>query len=303
MPLNFDMDALRSMVVGVELGSFARAASRLGRSQSAVSMQLKKLEQQAGCRLFHRSGRALLPTEAGERLLAYARQIIALNDEIASGLGSIAAVPTVRLGLPQDYFDDVLSDALTRFAEICRHVHVDVRAGRNYALEEDIRNNRLDLALAYCEPRSQARGERLLTLPLQWLAAMRQPPADQAIPLVLYDHPCLFRQAALRSLDARGLPWRMALTTPSLPGVWTALLAGHGISVRTPHRVAAGVRDVGDEFCLPRLGSIEMRLFSADTLSTAALQLKGILIDVVCGKTSTAAEPARQATARGRTAS
>src|ERR1700745_721111 len=100
MKPNFDMDALRTMVVGTELGSFARAASQLGRSQSAVSMQLKKVEQPAGAPLFRRNGRSLVPTEAGDVLLAYARRIIALNDEAAASIGAAVAAASVRMGLP-----------------------------------------------------------------------------------------------------------------------------------------------------------------------------------------------------------
>src|SRR6516225_5173307 len=110
-----DMDALRTMVVGTELGSFERAASHLGRSQSAVSMQLKKLERQAGRPLFRRNGRGLVPTEAGDALLAYARRIVALNDEAAASLGATVAAASVRLGLPQDFFEDVMAEVLTRF--------------------------------------------------------------------------------------------------------------------------------------------------------------------------------------------
>jgi len=139
----FDMDALRTMVVGTELGSFARAASQLGRSQSAVSMQLKKLEQQAGRPLFRRNGRGLVPTEAGDALLAYARRIIALNDEAAASLGATAAAASVRMGLPQDLFEDVMPDAIMRFSRRRPGVHVEVRAGRNHALEEDVRAGRL----------------------------------------------------------------------------------------------------------------------------------------------------------------
>src|ERR1700722_3686656 len=111
----FDMDALRTLVAGCDLGSFARAAARLGRSQSAVSMQLRKLEQQAGQRLLRRNGRGLAPTEAGDALLAYARRIISLNDEAAASLGATAAVASVRIGLPQDFAEDVLPYVLRRF--------------------------------------------------------------------------------------------------------------------------------------------------------------------------------------------
>src|SRR5271165_3562587 len=117
MKATFDMDALRTMVAGIELGSFARAATKLGRSQSAVSMQLKKLEQQAGRPLFRRNGRGLVPTEAGDALLAYARRIVALNDEAAASLEATVAAASVRMGLPQDLFEDVMPEALRRFSQ------------------------------------------------------------------------------------------------------------------------------------------------------------------------------------------
>lgn len=279
----FDMDAMRTMVVGTELGSFAHAATKLGRSQSAVSMQLKKLEQQAGQPLLRRHGRGLVPTEAGEALLAYARRIIALNDEAAASLGATATPASVRIGLPQDFVEDVLPDVIKRFSEKRPNVHVEVRAGRNYDLDEDVRTGRLDVALAFSRPGSNTYGTRLGTLPVLWLSDKRflKRGSEDSFPLVLFDHPCLFRQAALQTLEGKGLDWRLSLTTPSLPGVWAALRFGLGISIRTPHRVPPGIVDVGAEFGLPKLPSIELRMFSGNELSPAAANLQDILNDVV----------------------
>src|ERR1700753_682143 len=103
----FDIDALRPIVAGDDLKSFARAAVKLGRSQSAVSMQLKKLEEQAGQALFLRQGRGLVPPEAGEQLLTYARRILVLHDEAAASIGTPVTSASVRMGLPQDFFEDV----------------------------------------------------------------------------------------------------------------------------------------------------------------------------------------------------
>lgn len=279
----FDMDALRTMVVGTELGSFARAASQLGRSQSAVSMQLKKLEQQAGLPLFRRNGRGLAPTEAGDALLAYARRIIALNDEAAASLGATAAAASVRMGLPQDLFDDVMPDAITRFSRQRPGVHVEVRAGRNHALEEDVRAGRLDVAVAFFLSGSDAHGSRIASLPMLWLGGkgLAKPSADDLIPLVVFDHPCLFRQTALQTLEGKGLRWRLSLTTPSLPGVWAALRSGYGISIRPARPVPAGIRDVGPEFGLPKLPPIELRMLTASELSPTASDLRDILDHVV----------------------
>ena len=246
-------------------------------------MQLKKLEEQAGRPLFRRNGRGLVPTEAGDALLAYARRIIALNDEAAASLGATAAAASVRMGLTQDFFEDVMPDAILRFSRQRPGVHVEVRAGRNHALEEDVRAGRLDVAVAFFPSGSDTHGTRIASLPMLWLGGGRfaKPPADDAIALVLYDHPCLFRQTALQMLERKGLRWRLSLTTPSLPGIWAAVRSGQGITVRTAHRVPAGIRDVGCEFGLPKLPPIELRMLTASELSPAASDLRDILDHVV----------------------
>jgi DNA-binding transcriptional LysR family regulator len=246
-------------------------------------MQLKKLEQQAGRPLLRRDGRGLAPTEAGDALLAYARRIIALNDEAAASLGATAAAASVQLGLPQDFFEDVMPEVLTRFAQRRPGTHVEVRAGRNFALEEDVCTGRLDVALAFAAQGPETGATRIATLPMLWLGAPRlaKPRPGEPLPLVLFDHPCLFRQAAFKALEARRLRWRLALTTPSLPGIWAALRPGHGITVRTAHRLPAGIEDVGTRFGLPKLPPIELRVIAASELSPMAAELRDILEQVV----------------------
>jgi DNA-binding transcriptional LysR family regulator len=279
----FDMDALRTMVVGVELGSFARAASYVGRSQSAVSMQLKKLEEQANQPLFHRKGRGLVTTEAGEALLTYARRIIALNDEAAVSLGATTVKATVRMGIPQEFFDSLMPEALTRFSRKMPDVHVEVRAGRNHALEEEVRAGQLDVAFAYFQKGSDAHGTHIAGLPVRWFGAadLRRPADGEPVPLVLFDHPCLFRQITLRTLEVHKQRWRLALTTPSLPGIWAAVRASHGVTARISQRIPEGVHEVGAVFDLPQLPPIELRMLEADQLSPAAADLRDILFDLV----------------------
>lgn len=278
----FDMNALRTMVTGAELGSFARAASRLGRSQSAVSMQLRKLEQQTGLPLFRREGRGLVPTEAGDALLAYARRIVALNDEAAASLGASAAVASVKLGLPQDFAEDVLPEVILRFSRKWPLVHVEAHAGRNYRLDEDVRAGRLDVAIAFSRSEAHTQASRIASLPMLWIGG--KPAFDRAfegsLPLVLFDHPCLFRQTAIETLERREPQWRLALTTPSLPGVWAALRSGLGVTVRTSHRLPAGIRDIGAELGLPRLPLVGIYLFAGKELSPAASDLRDILAAV-----------------------
>lgn len=144
MAEEFDSAALRTLVTGADLGNFSRAATRLNKSQSAVSMQLRKLERQAGTRLFCKEGRRLTLTPAGENLLAFARRILALHGEAAASLGALKKSVTVRVGMPQDFAGSVLSATLLKFAEAWPEVHVEAQAGRNYSLAEDVLEGRLD---------------------------------------------------------------------------------------------------------------------------------------------------------------
>ncbi len=279
MVASFDIDALRAIVAGAEQGSFARAANELGRSQSAVSMQLKKLEQQAGVDLFVRKGRGLAPTEAGEALIAYARQIIALNDEAARAIGAAVTPETVRLGLPQDFYDDVMPATVQAFSELRPQVHVTVRAGNNHAIADDVDAGRLDGAIAFFPKNARARGELICELSISWLARGDRSAraSDAPVPLVLFNHPCLFRQAALAALDRAGIRWRAALTTPSLPAVWAALRSGFGVGARIAHNAPADLSDAAASDRLPELPPVELRLLGAQSAGPAAKDMIEIL--------------------------
>ncbi|MEM8837069.1 MAG: LysR family transcriptional regulator [Pseudomonadota bacterium] len=282
MTTSFDIDALRLIVTGIEQGSFARAANELGRSQSAVSMQLKKLEHQAGVQLFARKGRGLVPTEAGEALVDYARQIITLNDEAARVMGASVAPEPVRLGLPQDFYDDVMPETVKAFSKCHPDAHITVRAGNNHTIYEDVEAGRLDGAIAFFPKNSGAKGELLCELPLLWLAheGFSEPQQDSVIPLVLFNHPCLFRQIALAALDRAGTKWRAALTTPSLPAVWSALRSDFGIGVRIAHNQPDDIVDVSHWASLPELPPVELRLLRRQHAAPLANEMIALLKEI-----------------------
>ncbi|PWC77182.1 LysR substrate-binding domain-containing protein [Azospirillum sp. TSH64] len=266
---NLDMDALRSFVAGIDAGSFAQAADRLGRSTSAVSAQLKKLEEQAGTALVRKSGRGLTLTDGGEVLLSYARRLLNLNDEAMSAVRGAGLEGWVRLGIQEDFGETVLPQVLGRFARAHPKVRIEGRIARNSELSEKIASGHLDLALAWDDGSASAT-ERIASLPLCWLTAAEEAPVWRAggtepLPLVALEAPCLLRTIACDHLDRHGIAWRIAFVSPSLGGLWAATAAGLGIALRTPVGRPAAVR-VLDPVAggLPQLPSLGLRLLRSD---------------------------------------
>lgn len=234
---NLDMDALRSFAAGIEAGSFAKAAEHLGRSTSAVSAQLKKLEDQAGTALVRRSGRGVTLTESGETLLSYARKLLGLNDEAVGALQRHELEGWVRLGLQEDFGEGLLPQVLGRFKRAHPKVRIECRIDRRSELVGRVENGQLDLALAW-DDGSHPAAERIATIPLCWLGpvgtSVWRPEDGEPLPLATLEAPCLLRAIACAELDRQGIAWRVALVSPSLAGLWAAVSAGLGVALRTP---------------------------------------------------------------------
>ena len=264
-PITFDLEVLRSFVAGVDLGSFGRAADRLGRSTSAVSAQLKKLEEQAGVPLLRKDGRGLALTDAGETMLAYARRLLDLNDQAARAVRGVQLQGHVRLGLQEDFGEMLLPRVLGRFARAHPKVRIEARVARNTDLLERIALGQLDLALAWDHDARVPQAQRLTELPMCWIGPAHPasvPDADGALPLVAFESPCLFRGCATDALDRAGIPWLVAFTSPSLAGLWAAVSAGLGLAVRTPLGLPASVRALkAAEHGLPELPVIALSLY------------------------------------------
>ncbi|KAB8143132.1 LysR family transcriptional regulator [Chloroflexia bacterium SDU3-3] len=276
---NLDLEALRSFVMGVELGSFAMAAERLSRSPSTLSGHLRRLEQQAGAPLFERAGRGLALTAQGEALLGYARRMLALNDEALDALRGADLRGGVRLGVQEDFAEGLLAEVLARFGRTHSGVRLEVRVARNADLAARLAAGQLDLALLWGQPPDTA--QVLRELPMAWIVGERAtpPPGDAPLPLALFDTPCQFRTAATAALDSHGLAWRAALTSPSLAGLWAATAAGIGITARTRLGLPAGVRALAPgERGLPALPRIALALRTAeDRPPPAVARLASIL--------------------------
>lgn len=258
--INFDLDVLRGFVTGVELGSFARAAERLGRSTSAVSAQLKKLEEQAGAPVLRKSGRGLALTPTGEMLLAYARRLLELNDEAAAAVRGVDLEGWVRIGLQEDFGENLLTRILGDFARAHPRVRIETRVARNAELLELVRTGKLDLALAWDSGERSPHCELLAQLPMSWIgAAADKMPClmpGEPVPLAVFEAPCLMRSAATAALDRANIPWRIAFTSSSLSGIWAAVGAGLGVTVRTRAGLPESLRILDGLPVLPNIGLV-----------------------------------------------
>lgn len=280
----FDLDVLRTFVTGMELGSFAKAAERLGRSTSAVSAQLKKLEEQAATPVFRKAGRGLALTEAGETMLSYARRLIELNDEAASAIRDVELEGWVRLGLQEDFGEAVLPEVLGRFARAHPKVRIEARIGRSHELAERVVSGSLDIALAWHDGTILPYSQLVAEVQARWIGPAKPMQAGhngEALPLVLFEAPCLLRTVATETLDRAGLAWRMAFSSPSLGGIWAAVAAGLGLTTRTDIGLPATVRAIAPGVLgLPLLPMMALHLHQKDAeLDPVAARLAEILLE------------------------
>jgi DNA-binding transcriptional LysR family regulator len=283
---NLDMDLLRTLVTAIDLGGFARAANRLGRSQSAVSLQMRKLEQQLGVPLLRKQGRGLALTDAGDVVLTYARRILALNDETVAAVHGLDLAGSVRLGLPQDFAETWLPEALGRFSRAHPQIRIEARVDRNAALLDDLAGGRLDLALLWGEEALPG-AELLARLPIHWIGRGDVVfPAEAPLPLILFAPPCAFRAAGIAALDGIGRAWRLAFTSPALAGLWAAAAAGLGVTIRTRVGMPATVRVLHD---LPPLPDIALTLHRAAGGTPAVDRLRQILVQTLADSLGAAA--------------
>jgi len=271
MATNLDMDALRSFIASVDDGGHGRAAGRVARSPSAVSLRMRKLETQCGTRLFAKQGRGVVLTQAGEVLLGYARTILDLNDRALGALSAEEAATTVTLGLAQDFAESALADILSVFA--CRYpeARVEARIDRSAVLFDALRSGEIDLLLAW-RPTDAATACEIAELPVAWIGPRASPPpeAGRIVPLVTFPPPCLFRRAALSALEDAGHPWRIAFSSPALSGLWGAVAGGLGFAARPPVGLPPSLAVV-DALGLPPLPRVALTLQRADGPRTRLL--------------------------------
>ncbi|WP_333850194.1 LysR substrate-binding domain-containing protein [Leclercia sp.] len=279
LPPTLDLDALRTFVTGIECGSFAQAAIRLCRSTSAVSAQLKKLEQQCGVELVMKKGRGLALTRDGEIVMGYARRMLALNDEMHSALKGEQVQEEIRLGMQEDFGESLMPGILGEFTRRHPGVRIVARVDRNRPLLNAFDDNAIDMVLLWQDPRAQRQGRTIGQSQMAWI---QHPDLDinallaagEPLPLVMFEHPCLMRAHAIDCLNRAGIPWRVVFVSHSLSGIWAAVQAGLGITLRTRIGMPGNLRVVGN--VLPAPGSLGIALQQRDG-TTAQTMLEQLM--------------------------
>ncbi|MBY0563129.1 MAG: LysR family transcriptional regulator [Hyphomonadaceae bacterium] len=278
--VNLDLDLLRAFVAVAETGSFTRAGARLGRTQSAVSLQIQRLEAQLDVQLFARDPRRVTLTHSGESLLPQARKLLRLNDEIVAGIVEHDLEGEVRFGAPEDFATAHLPGVLGDFVHAYPHVNLSVTCDLTLNLIEAMSRGELDLALIKREPMGPDIGTPVWREELVWVAAdasLLQ--SSSKLPLIAAPAPCVYRKRAVTALEQSGRPWRMAYTSPSLAGQHAALRAGLGITV-LPREMAPDDLIVL-EGVLPALADAEIALIRAKSLPVAAQRLADFILSAL----------------------
>lgn len=246
-----DPDLLKTFLAFVDAGSLAQAATNVGRSPSAVTAQMQRLEQIVGEPLLAPQGRKRGLTPAGEDLVGHARRILAVHREAWLALKGARADGRIAIGTTQDFADSGLPDLLRAFAASHPRVRIDLRVGRSTELAQALQSGTLDLAIVM---RQAATPDEVGVLrePMAWLCSQNGLAACQdELPLALLDPHCGFRDAAIAALDAAGRRYRIAAGSASLAGLRTAVNAGIALTLRTARFAHSGIVKAPRELGLP----------------------------------------------------
>ena len=266
-----DPDNLKSLVAIAETGSFTAAALRVHRTQSAVSMQMRKLEQEVGRKLFLRAGREARLTSDGELLLAHARRILKAQAEALAVFDQTALAGELRIAAPDDYASTFLPGILVRFAETHPKVRVDLRSLPSHEAARQVERGEIDLALV-TQGHGESGGEVLHREPLVWVAARGHCVHEtDPLPLAVFHERCAFRRLAIQALDGIGRPWRIAYSSQSIAGIYAAVETGLAVGTILPSNLRPGLVVLTETQGLPPLPEIAILLLRSTHTSSPLL--------------------------------
>ena len=263
MPRNLDLTALRSFVAVADAGGVTRASGFLNLTQSAVSMQLKRLEESLNLQLMDRSARTIALTASGEQLLGYARRMLAMNDEVYARLTDQAFEGEVVLGVPHDIVYPSIPQVLRRFHADYPRVRVQLVSSFTRSLKEQFRRGACDIILT-TEDTCDAGGEILTKQPLVWIGAPGGAAWKQRPLRLAFEHGCIFRQRVQAALNGAGIPWEMGVEsdqTRTIEAGVSADLAVHAMVDGTAPQYLEVIQHGG---ALPELAMVNINLYLAD---------------------------------------
>lgn len=278
--LTLDPDLLQAFVAVAEHRSFTRAAVALNRTQSAVSMQVKRLEERLQAELFHRSRSNVDLSAAGEGLLGYARRILSLNEEAVGRVREQGLEGRVRLGVMDDYGTLILPPLLAGFVASFPLIHVEMETGLTSTMTDRL-GEAYDLVIAM-HPEGQAEGELLRTEQAVW-ATSAEHSVEQLdpLPVALYPQGCLFRSWAMKALDDVGRSWRLAFVSHSLSAVEAIAAQGLAVTVVKAGTFPKTLRRLTTRDGMPPLPKAQICLHRAPKLSQAASLLADHLVSAL----------------------
>lgn len=288
---HFPVELLQTFVATVETGSMAKAAQVVGRTPSAVSLQMSKLSALVGQPLFRRRGREQALTGAAEALVAHARDVIRTSEQAWAAMRAERLEGPVRFGTVQDLADSLLPRALADFARRHPGVTVHLQVAQSDALLEKARSGDLDFAISFTGAHALREIRRE---PMVWLGH-REAARKNPLPLAVLDPACGYIEAATESLRRHGRPFTVVLRTPSLLGLRAALEAGFAVGCRTALMKSGSIEVLGADENLPALPSVGFALYIPRPLGAAARRLASLARELVGSAAATPARPRVQA--------
>lgn len=257
---NLDVDQLKTFLAITDSGNFTRAAGDVNKTQSAVSMQMKRLEEVLGRPLFARDGRGIRLTADGDKLIDYARRIVALSDETVSAFTKPDITGTVRFGTPDDYADLILPEVLARFHRTHPLVSVDVVCYPSTVLAEHLQRGEIDLAVVTFNG-EEMMGETLHDAELVWVTSSRHSThLAETVPLAAAHGSCMWRSIMVKALETEGRKYRVAYTSPNFATICAAVQQGLAVATMPEICVKPGMRILTKADGFPRLGTFDIGL-------------------------------------------
>ena len=269
---NLDVDQLKTFLAIADGGSFTRAAEDVNKTQSAVSMQMKRLEEQLGRPLFAKDGRGVRFTADGDRLVEYARRIVTISDEAVSAFTRPDITGTIRFGTPDDYAEHFLPEILARFSRTHPLVTVDVECVSSLVLKDRIANGELDLAIISTGGATPA-GEIVRREPLVWATSMRHSThLLETLPIAAASMGCAWRRLVEDGLSNMGRKYRIAYTSPNSAAINAAVLQGLAVGAMPEMCMRPGMRLLGEDEGFPSLGHFDIGLIRKAGRPVAAVE-------------------------------